>query len=181
MVKVLVASTSQHKLGAVERVFKETYSDWEIDMEGVKAPSEINEQPVGHKEMIEGALNRIKNAKKTAKGKKFDFVVGIENGIFPIEVDGTEKWFDVAWVVIENKEDKQSLAVSAGVEFPREFIQEARKKGFKTTTVGSIIAEKTGCDGTDPHTFLTSNLASRSKLLEQALKIALGQLQERAS
>ena len=77
--------------------------------------------------------------------------------------------------MIEDSRGKRSWAVSAGVEFPQNSVKEAKRRGFDKTTVGSVIAESGG-EATDPHSFLTHGLVSRKDLLQQALRIALGQL-----
>ena len=176
MIKILLASTSQHKLSAVQKAFEKIYPQEKIKIKTVKAASNINEQPVGYSEIFQGAANRIKNAKSATQKESLDFIVGIENGIIPVKTAQGKRWFDVAGVIIENKEGQQSLALSAGVEFPSDLVEKARKMGFTTTTVGSLIAKEAGGDATDPHHLLTKGLVTRSFLLEEAIKIALGQL-----
>jgi len=52
----------------------------------------------------------------------------------------------------------------------------AEKRGFKTTTVGSIITEQLGGDPTDPHSTLTSGKISRTMTLIDAVATALQQV-----
>ena len=60
----------------------------------------------------------------------------------------------------------------------KKYVEEAKERGFYSNTVGSIIAEKTGCKSNDPHKYLTHNLVDRSTLLVQAINIALGEYLE---
>ncbi|MFH1705665.1 MAG: inosine/xanthosine triphosphatase [Patescibacteria group bacterium] len=175
--KIVVGSTSKHKLLAVEHVFKKIFHSETIQVEGAKVLSEINEQPIGHEETIIGVLNRLDSVKNFSKNI-FDYAIAIENGLFEVKINNEERWFDIAWVVVEDSSGNKSLATSSGLEFSKNFVSETRRRGFKTTTVGSIIAEKTGCDDSDPQLFLTNNLVSRMEMLKQALEIALGQLQK---
>lgn len=78
-------------------------------------------------------------------------------------------------LVAEEKGGKQYSASSAGVPFPKEFVDQAKKAGFDKKTVGSFLAKAYNCNGTDPHLYLTNNLVSRVTMLEQALMVAFGQ------
>ncbi|EKD92789.1 MAG: hypothetical protein ACD_28C00330G0003 [uncultured bacterium] len=178
MKEVFVASTSKHKLGAVEGVAREVFPEEESKVEGRKASSGINEQPVGHEETIQGALHRLEELKGAldATRSRYDLLVAFESGIFPVTVGKVERWFDLAWVVIEDGNGTQKLAHSTGIEFDAADVEKAKAKGFKTTTAGSMISERTGADSTDPHSYLTHEVVSRSEMLRQALKTALGQL-----
>lgn len=168
--RVVVGSTSQHKIEAVRQAFRELFPKFSIKVVGVKTASDIGEQPVGNREILKGATNRVVQCKYLYK--KANWCVGIENGIIKVSA----KWFDIAWVVVINKDWQRAIAPSAGVLFPKEYVEEAKKRGFKKTTVGSVIAEKTGCDGTDPYPYLTGGRITRNGLLVEAIKIAVAQL-----
>ena len=172
---IIVGSTSEHKLNAVHQAFQQT-TDLPFEIKGFKARSRINEQPVGIEETVQGALNRLDHAKELAKTHPWHIAVGIENGIIPFQVMGVQRWMDYAWVVVENNKGDLAIANSSGVEFPSNYVEMARSLGFDTITVGSIIAQETGCDGTDPHLYLTNRRVSRSEMLIQAVMNALGQL-----
>ena len=94
----------------------------------------------------------------------------------------------------------RAYALSAGVEVPVWSVEEARRSGFGTTTVGSVLAARRGTraarpgrgggggttgataaavDEKDPHTFLTSGASPRASLLEGAVRSALGTLQRK--
>ena len=107
---------------------------------------------------------------------RYDVLLAFQNGIFSLREGDQTHWFDLAWVVAEDAEGNQSFAHSTGIEFDASDVEKARKKGFETTTVGSIIAERTQGDPTDPHFPLTNEVLSRSSILREALKAAIGQL-----
>jgi len=176
--KILLGSNSEHKLKAVKETFKEVYPDTQIMVKGVKVTSGINEQPVGLKEIFQGAQNRAQEAKRLAQ-EAYDFIIGIENGILPIETGEGTMWFDVGLVIAENKKGQQGFALSSGVVFPSWAVEEAQKRGFATTTVGTILFERNNGDRTDPQSLLTNQLVSRTAMLKQALMIALGELQQK--
>lgn len=180
--KILLGSTNEHKISAVKQVFKKLFPNENVQIKGIKADSEINEQPLGHEETIGGALNRLKNAKLLYEGD-FDYAIAIENGLFPVSVKGKKRFFDAAWVAVEDAKGRQTISLSSGLEFSEKAINKAltRDGGFKTTTVGLIIAQETNCDATDPQSFMTNGLVSRVDMLKQAIEIALGQLQRNAT
>lgn len=179
--KIFVASTSAHKLAAVKEASGEVFPDGELDVQGAKAASEINEQPVGHEETLRGALNRLRNLKRIVGDTRYDLLVSMENGIFPVQIDNRQAWFDLGWVVVEDAYGNQRFAHSTGIEFDATAVEEARRRGFEKTTAGSIIAERTGADATDPHAHLTGGKVPRSDMLKQSLKTALGQLLQNKS
>lgn len=176
--KIILASTSQHKLLATRRAFKKAFPKQSFQIIGVKAASKINDQPFGHQETFRGVLNRLEDARKT--NPVFDYLVAVENGLIKMKLKQKEKFFDLAWVVVENSKGSQKIAFSSGIEIPSWAVEKtlALKDGFKKTTVGSVVARKNHCDPTDTFSFATNNLVSRSEMISQALTIVLGQFQK---
>lgn len=171
----MVASTNAHKIAAVKEAASAVFPGQELHVRGMKAASEINEQPVGHEETLRGAMNRLRNLREIVAETRCDLYVSLENGIFPVKVGDQDTWFDLGWVVIEDAAGNQSLSHSTGIEFGKDEVQEAQRRGFDKTTAGSIIAERTGADPSDPHSHLTSGHVSRPDMLGQALRAAFGQ------
>merc|ERR1719240_671852 len=152
--RVVVGSGTNIKISAVKAAFEtaltalNSTSDSSqfcdsVTVDGVKAESRINEQPLGHEETLQGALNRLEHTKGLSPSA--DFYVAIENGIFCIPVNGTERFFDLAWVVVERACDgQQAFSHSSGLEFDSGLVHEVEGsdgKGFIGNTVGSRIAE----------------------------------------
>lgn len=174
--KIIVGSTSEHKLGAVREACEKLGIAAEVS--GIKTSSDVNEQPCGMRETILGAHTRAMNACEKLDDESV-FYVGIENGIITERtrlVDANAVIDFAAVVIIPGSGNRRVIATSAGIEFPMEDYLEAYNRGFETTTIGSIIAEKTGCDAADPHSYLTHGKVSRKDILVQALMIALSQL-----
>jgi non-canonical (house-cleaning) NTP pyrophosphatase len=140
----------------------------------VKGYSGVWEQPVGFYMDSTGAANRIRCGQELEPDAHY--WVGIENMIGSVALRGSTKWFDMACVIVRHKSGLESISISTGIEFPEAVVREAEKIGFDTTTVGSLIAKHYGCDGKNPHLFLTSFLLGRVEILEQAVTAALGQL-----
>lgn len=173
---VFVGSTNGYKVGAVKLVLKEIFSGKSIDIVGIDAGSGVNEQPVGNDETLKGALHRLEDIERKIGDQKFDLLVAMENGIIPVEIHNQIHYFDLGWVVVKDAHEMKAIASSTGIEFDQKNVLEGRRRGFAATTVGLVIAEETGCDPRDPHSFLTQGLVSRADMLQQAFKAGLGQL-----
>ena len=174
--EILVASESSIKRNAFKTALADVLSPFEINVTAAKATSGINEQPVEFEETYRGATNRLQDAKRICRNKKFDLVGSVENGIYSKTIDEKTRWYDFAWVLLESKKGKLVARTSVSVELPLLDVQEAMQRGFETTTVGSIIAERLNCDPQDPHNALTNGLYPREKILIDAIKVCAGQL-----
>eukprot|EP00933_Yihiella_yeosuensis_P067743 TRINITY_DN72758_c0_g1_i1.p1 TRINITY_DN72758_c0_g1~~TRINITY_DN72758_c0_g1_i1.p1 ORF type:complete len:236 (+),score=55.59 TRINITY_DN72758_c0_g1_i1:62-709(+) len=190
--RIVVASTAAMKVAAVKRLFEkggpalDSSSDRGVSVEGIKAPSGVNDQPFGHEETIRGALNRLAAARLEVPGA--DVYVSMENGLFEVDCSGSSdreegsgrKCFDLAWVAIQDSHGHQTLAHSAGIEMPSEAAEASKASGFKATAGGVVSesAEAAGhkVDPQDPHLHLTGGLCAREKLLLDALTAAWGQI-----
>lgn len=189
--EVLVATGSEIKINAVKAAFEQAFPGEEIHARGIQgADSNIDEQPVGRRTK-RGAKNRLKNARAAlqkereiaqAEGQPVpplpDYYVSIENGIFPEGRGNGRRYVDRAVVIVQERGAHRRFATSAGVEFPTEYVEEARAalpngEGFKTTTVGSVIARRLGGDKQDPHATLTHGQVTRTGLLIQTTVAAL--------
>lgn len=177
-----VSSTSKIKTDTVLESMNEMFPGFDtLNVIGMKVPSDVHEQPRGLDMTLLGALNRLSHMKEQLDAQNIKAsLVSIENGIELVGKDLTGKdiWMDLAIVVVMDKNGNIGISNGAGVRFPNEYVDEARKRGFKTTTVGSIMEEKLKDKsiGTDPHAFLTHDLFPRKKLLKTAFKLAYAQL-----
>lgn len=175
--RIFLGSTSKHKLTAITEAASEVFPDeHDLVVQTFQVSSDINEQPVGLEETLQGARNRLKNLKTIIGDARYDLLVAMENGIFPVYVDGKELWFDLGWVVLEDPTGFPIYTNSSGIQVNTEYVEIARSRGFSTTTVGSISAERSAAERTDPNAFLTAGHVTRTNMLKQACKVALGQL-----
>jgi len=177
---VLLGSTSSLKVRAVKESFEEMFASSKISIHSVNAASEINAQPFGNEETVKGATNRLKNAiSQKPTHLQIDYVVAIENGIFPITVSDQTRFMDVGWVIVqEMSSGKQGISHSCGIEFLSEHVEEARQRGFETTVVGDIMVARLSNQklvSNDPHLWLT-NGTSRVQLLKEPIHTAVQQI-----
>lgn len=167
---IVVGSTNPLKIEAVKKACRLFYVNENVTVRGIETSSGQYEQPVGFEKTYAGALTRANIARRTDSTA---IAVGIENGIIPVD---NETVFDIAIVVVIDSDGRIITSTSSGVTLPIQDVQEARERGFKTTTVGSIMAERLGCDPADPHSSITGGTVSREETLINALIIILSQL-----
>jgi non-canonical (house-cleaning) NTP pyrophosphatase len=160
--KVVLASTSAVKLAACRAAFGDA-----AEIVTVKAPSGINEQPM-NEETLTGAFNRIAAAKTLVPGA--NVYVSIENGIF----EEAGRYIDRPVVVVSRENGDNHVTYGEGVEFPKESVEEARRRGFDAWTVGKVMEEQGIVrQHDDPHLSLSGK--SRAEYITAAaLKAAAG-------
>lgn len=129
--KIIVGSTNPVKIGAVEEVFSQYYSNCEVV--GVAVGSGVSEQPIGEEETRRGAVNRAKQS--IGNG---EYGVGLEGGVTMIE----GKMFECAWVAIVNRVGEVGLGGGLYFELPRK-VEEGIRKGEE---LGDVINKLTGED-----------------------------------
>jgi len=180
MINVVVGSESKQKNGAVREACNQLNINAVVN--GFKANSGQNEQPVGFREIYEGARNRVLDVARTTQRLYIEgqypqqnpVWIGIESGIIHDGIFTLS--LDIAVIVVLLPDHREIVATSQGIELPREFVIEALKRGFRRTTIASVISEKLLCDKNDPHSFLTNGMTSRQQLLTEALVSALKQI-----
>lgn len=133
------------------------------------------EQPEGYEETLQCARNRARKGKQRLPRC---YAIGIENGI-RWNHDHSEDW---AIGVLIDPRGIERIEESIPVTVPTAYVEEARKRGFKTTTVGKVMSEILKTSPTDPHSFLTNGRLSRQMILEDMLtRLLTKQRMERAS
>ncbi|HDP97035.1 MAG TPA: inosine/xanthosine triphosphatase [Euryarchaeota archaeon] len=157
--KVNVGSDNPIKIEAVRRILRPLYGL--IDVNGVHVDSEVPHQPK-EDEVIEGAVNRAKNAIGNAH-----LGIGIEAGLIWNE---RLKWFfDVQYCAIVDSLGKITLGHGPGFWYPPAVIEDVKngmsvdESMFKLTGIGSI-GHRMGSVG-----FLSKELINRTELTEMAV------------
>ncbi len=162
--KVVIASGSMVKIQACKLAFNNRAG---VEVVSVKAPSGINEQPIGYEETLKGARNRLEFAENAVPNA--DAYISIENGLM-----AENGYIDKAIIVIQEG-NVQQITYSDGVEFPAEAVEETRKRGFDKWTVGSIMQEQGIVNqADDPHLDLCER--SRVDILNEALQKSVKQM-----
>lgn len=78
---IAVGSTNGVKVSAVEDVIEGYPMLADAKVISVSAPSNVSDQPLTMDEIVQGAMNRAKNAFAACQGCNYSF--GIESGLFP--------------------------------------------------------------------------------------------------
>jgi adenine phosphoribosyltransferase len=147
------------KLAAIREALAEI--GLEAELLPVSTASGVPEQPFGD-ETVEGALNRALAAQATHPGT---WAIGIENGVF----DAGVSWRDYGVIQLVSPEGKRRSMFTDPVTLLVRDVEEAKVRGFATTTVGSVMAEQLGCDPMDPHAYLSRGAKTRKDYLREAL------------
>jgi non-canonical (house-cleaning) NTP pyrophosphatase len=171
--QIVVGSESQLKLNSVNLAVKRCRLN-NVSVTGIKTKSGVNEQPVGLEETLKGALNRARAVQKANRGV---VAIGIESGVFVRSEKGTTVVEDKTVVVLISADRKNSThKISEPVTLPTECFYEAQKRGFKKTTVGSVISERMGGSHDDPHSTVTGGRKNRTEIIARTVEEALSNL-----
>ena len=132
-------SSSSIKLSAIEAAISKLYgnNNYEIQSFPVELQDRqdlnVNAEPVGKEQTLEYARERQKQMHRQ-HGPTPDIDISIESGI----IDG----FDVACVVLSNRDGEVAFGWSQGIAIPKGMFEEAQVRGLKNTSVGDIVHEK---------------------------------------
>jgi len=167
-----LGSTSVDKYLALCSVLESTgFPHPEQRIEVVSSRSGVNSQPFEKEESMLGALNRARAARQRFPRH---IVIGIENGI--VKEDG--QYFDVGFVVVITRDGTEFWENTDRLLLPTEAVEEARRRGFTTTTVGQVLAEQhVNWQANDPHRHLVNR--PRVKFLAPAIYCALARATNR--
>lgn len=127
--KVLIATKNPGKVEGAKRALNHYFKD--IEIVGVKAESNVSEQPVGI-ETYQGALNRVDNLIKFAKenNMKADFYMAIESGI----VSELGFWSIANIAVVKNAKGQMGVGSSASFPVPKKYVDRIIKE-----TLGNVM------------------------------------------
>lgn len=165
-ITVVVGSRNPVKVNAAEATFRKAFPQAEIEVQGVDARSDVNEQPMSAAETLLGAQNRVKHARYTYP--EADFYVAFEGGVDEFSY-GVAAF---AYVVVASGKTT-SVGRTADLPLPRRFfeaLQQGQELGdvmdahFKTHN----IKQKGGAIGS-----LTNHHETRQSTYQQALMLAL--------
>ncbi len=115
--KVLIGTKNPGKIEGAKRAFENYFDD--VIVEGIKAPSNVSEQPVGV-ETYEGAKNRVDNLMRYASenGISADYFVAIESGI----TQELGFWAITNIAVIKNAKGEIGVGSSESFPVPNKYV-----------------------------------------------------------
>jgi len=175
--KIFVASDNPVKINSILQAASETYP--EVEVQGLKTPSGISEQPMTDEETMQGSINRAKNIAQIAKDKHLFsndetvLFVGAEGGVFPHPNNDQELWSTV-WITVLDQAGQTYSANGARFRLPS-FLSEGILSGQE---MGAVIGQfcgdpdqkrKAGAIG-----IITANFVDRTEEYVGIAKLALG-------
>ncbi|MBT3817352.1 MAG: DUF84 family protein [Candidatus Magasanikbacteria bacterium] len=108
--KILLTSQNKAKNKAIHKVASQFFETYHI--ESISVETGVSATPINDEEGIQGALNRIKNARQI--NNSADIYVGLE-GILTENSYGS---FICGWAVLESNNGKRAFGASAKVKLP---------------------------------------------------------------
>tara|TARA_R110002110_G_scaffold26350_6_gene96996 strand:+ start:403 stop:957 length:555 start_codon:yes stop_codon:yes gene_type:complete len=165
----IVTSKNPDKLSAAaSALFRNGITS--LTITGISSDSGIGEQPMGIDEAKQGASNRADNVRTHTDS----VILSMESGITLIDLDRPEQGAnDYCVVLVSLPNGSEHWRRSDSVFFPGKYVAEAHARGFDLHTVGSVIAEKTGCSKSNPHGYLTEGRINRTDLISEAMRAAI--------
>ncbi len=165
--RVAVGSANPVKVEAVDRILQRI-REHGATVEGMKVASGVPEQPRGHEETVEGALQRAQRALEALEDA--DWGVGIEAGL--LELPPWDEALDVQVVAIVDRAGQVSLGHGPGFQHPHH-VMEAVDAGatvgeaFDTLEGTEDVGRRQGAIGV-----LTHDAMDRRELTEAGVLMA---------
>jgi inosine/xanthosine triphosphatase len=164
-VRVVVASTNPVKQEAVYAAFNKAF-EVAVDLIGVKAPSEVSDQPMTDEETKTGAINRARNAQLLAPDA--DYWVGVEGGAAMMDNDMEA----FGWMAVLHA-TKLSCTRSATFLLPDQIAAQLKAGGELGPAMDALFKEHNSKHKGGAVGLLTNGLVTREALYEQPLLMAL--------
>jgi inosine/xanthosine triphosphatase len=162
---IVVGSKNPVKINAAKHIFAMYFPQHSINCQGVDAPSNVPDQPIGEEETRIGAQNRVEHCKTHYPA---DYYVAMEGGAEQFSYGAAT----FAYVVIDNALN-QVIGRSSNLPLPQIFynallngeeLGDVMDKAFNTTN----IKQQGGAIG-----LLTNHHATRESTYTQALTLAM--------
>ena len=157
MTTVKVASDNQVKVEAIKTAFERYFV--EVEAIPYKVNSGVPEQPLND-HVFKGAENRLAGLKEICGD--YEYLASCESGL----ICKAGHWFNIQVVMVENREGKSGLGVSAGYEVPMDYLEE-----ILATDMADFLHKK--FDGKGGTRVLTQNQFTRKDLIRDATIMAL--------
>ena len=165
--KVLIGTKNPGKIEGAKRALGKYYGDFEV--EGVKVPSNVSEQPVGV-ETYQGALNRVENLVEYAKENNIDadLFMAVESGL----TSELGFWAITNIAVVKNAKGEMGVGSSGSFPVPNKYVKEI-KRDTLGAVMDRIFNEKDLRSSTGGIGLLTNEAITRIDLTTEAFLLAL--------
>ncbi|MCB9058216.1 MAG: DUF84 family protein [Calditrichae bacterium] len=176
---IAIATTNKAKVKACEsafdklkNVFKNQFPS-EIHFSSYKANSDVSDMPLSLNEIMQGARNRALfiYKKLTAESLKFDYIIGMEGGVFktkPFSAE-TDQAILQNWVFVYNGQQGY-YGSSAGLVLPQKISEALYQKKLELADVIDHYSGKEDVRSNEgAFGLLTENLYDRRAAFESAV------------
>lgn len=168
--KINVGSQNPVKISAVEEILKDYPHLSGAQVIGVKASSEVSDQPKSLEETVLGAKNRARNAFKDCV-----FSIGLESGLFSVPHSKTGHMDTCICCIFDGKE--YHFGMSSGWEFPKkEVLDLIFNNGLDMNQAmfeAGLTSKKNIGSEEGAISFFTKGRLDRKEYTKQALRTAL--------
>ena len=165
--KIVVTSHNPVKIAAVRQAFHGQFPRVEIELVPVQVESGVSDQPMSDQETLQGAQNRVANARSAIPDA--DYWVGLEGGLDLF--DGRLMAF--AWMVVTSQGGRSSETRSVTLPLPPEvqtLVTEGLELGEANDRVFSTLNSK---QAGGAYGLLSNGLMTRESVYTQTLVLAL--------
>ena len=165
--KIVVTSHNPVKIAAVRQAFLKQFPMLEMELLPVQVDSGVSDQPMSDQETLQGAQNRVANARSSRPDA--DYWVGLEGGLDLF--DGRLMAF--AWMVVSNQHGRSSETRSVTLPLPpgvQTLVCGGLELGEANDRVFSTVNSK---QGGGAYGLLSNGLMTRESIYTQTLVLAL--------
>ncbi|MEE4174076.1 MAG: inosine/xanthosine triphosphatase [Xanthomonadales bacterium] len=164
---VVVASHNPAKIDAVQRAFAAVFPRETLDLQPVRVPSGVKDQPDSDEETRRGAWNRARAARESHFAA--DAWVGLEGGLE--RIDG--QWLASAWMVVIAADGREGQARTPTLPLPPQvtaLVDAGEELGVANDRVFGSTNSK---QGGGAFGLLTGGRMTRGGIYAQTLELAL--------
>lgn len=162
---VAVGSRNPAKVNGTRRAFSKYFPD--LVLRSVDSSAVARAQPVGLRQMVDGAVARARFALSKVGG---EYGVGVEAGIFRVG----SFYFDHQQAAVADASGRVSLGHSAGYMLPKVAVEELLREGRELEQFAEELSGIAGVgDKGGLIHYLTKGKMSRTDLTEQCVTVAL--------
>ena len=164
--KVMVGSTNPVKIKAARKAFKMAFPEERMEIRGMEVDSGVPEQPVGDKQIRQGAINRawVCLAKKDCK-----YGVGLEGGVIETEYGMMES----AWACVVDDEGVEAFGGGMHFMLPEKVAERIRNGGELGPVMDELTGRKEVKKANGAVGVLSRDMLSRSGMYVELVKLAL--------
>lgn len=173
---VAVASLRKPKLYAAQEALDvfgpRLHSGAEYEIVGIEVPSGVRHTPLTRAETMAGARFRANALAGIARGrgKPWQYFVGLEGGLNPVEIQGDRCVFLESWAFVADPSGRSAWGHSPGILLPRVLVEQVVDRGIELSEAIDTLAGRRGIrDGQGAWGVLSREFLTRRDAFRVAL------------